>query len=102
VRFPGSPWACRCQSQQRQKISLILSWSYSIVNLPVRSYARLVLRQTALPGGSSLPLAWLNPNPIIDRRPDALSRSQILLRCLDRYVAEQKLDLIQFTARIPT
>jgi hypothetical protein len=46
--------------------------------------------------------AGLNANPIIDRRPDALPRSEVLLRCLNRDMAEQKLDLIQLTARTPT
>src|ERR1035438_2021663 len=44
---------------------------------------------------------WLNPNPIIDRRPDTLPRSQVLLGRLNRDMTEQKLDLIQLTARTP-
>jgi hypothetical protein len=44
----------------------------------------------------------LNPNPIIDCRPDALPRSEVMLGCLNRDVAKQKLDLIQLTARTPT
>ena len=44
----------------------------------------------------------LNPNPIIDCRPDALPRSEVLLGCLNRDVAKQKLDLIQLAARTPT
>jgi hypothetical protein len=40
-------------------------------------------------------------HPIIDCRPDALPRSEVLLSCLNRDMAEQKLDLIQFTARVP-
>src|SRR5215469_2475763 len=44
----------------------------------------------------------LNPNPIIDCRPDALTRSEILLGGLNRDVAQQKLDLIQFAACTPT
>jgi hypothetical protein len=44
----------------------------------------------------------LNPNPIIDCRPDALPRSKVLLGSLNRDVAKQKLDLIQLTTRTPT
>jgi hypothetical protein len=41
------------------------------------------------------------PIRFIDRRPDALPRYQVLLRRLNRYMTEQKLDLIQLTARTP-
>lgn len=44
---------------------------------------------------------WLNPYPIVDGRSDALPRSQVLLRGLNRDVSEQKLDLIQLAARTP-
>jgi hypothetical protein len=40
-------------------------------------------------------------NPIVDCRSDALSGSRVLFRCLNRDMAEQKLDLIQFTACVP-
>jgi hypothetical protein len=38
----------------------------------------------------------------MDCRPDALPRSEVLLGCLNRDVAKQKLDLIQLAARTPT
>jgi len=44
----------------------------------------------------------LNPSPIIDLGPDALPRSQVLLGGLNRDMAEEWLDLIKLTARIPT
>jgi hypothetical protein len=40
-------------------------------------------------------------NPIVDCWSDALSGSRVLFRCLNRDMAEQKLDLIQFTACVP-
>jgi len=59
------------------------------------------------PGSSTIPrnalsLRWLNPNPIIDCRPDALPRFEVLLGGLNRDVAKQKLDLIQLPTRTPT
>jgi hypothetical protein len=79
-----------------------LSWSYSIIEVPVRSYTRRFRREIAFPGHTSSARAGLNPNPIINCRTDALPGSEVLLRRLNRDMAEQKLDLIQFTTRIPT
>ena len=46
--------------------------------------------------------AGLNPNPVVDRRADALPGSKVLLGCLNRDVFKQKLNLIQLAARTPT
>jgi hypothetical protein len=44
----------------------------------------------------------LNPNPIIDCRPDALPGSEVLIGGLNRDVTKQKLDLIQLAAGTQT
>src|SRR6202041_789654 len=102
VRLPRSPLTAGVSHSSARTISSILSLSYSMVTFPVRSYTRRLRCETALPGRAGSARSGLNPNPIIDRRPDSLSRSQVLLRSLNRDMSEQKLDLIQFAARIPT
>src|SRR5271155_3761002 len=66
-----------------------------------RNRLSLFRREKAFLGITSFVRAGLYPNPIIDCRPDALPRSEVLLSGLNRDMAEEKLDLIQFTARIP-
>jgi hypothetical protein len=60
--------------------------------------------QTRVIGSRRDPLVYnfgLNPHLIIDGRPDSLPRFQVVLGGLNRDVAEQKLNLIQLTARTP-
>jgi hypothetical protein len=43
---------------------------------------------------------WFQPDPIIDHVVETLFAPQISLCCLHRYVSQQKLNLLQFTAAL--
>ena len=98
ARLPRSPITRRCQPQQCQ--NHLINFVGIVFHAREPRYDRTLVvfrRETPL----SL-RTWLNANPIIDRRPDALPRSKVLLRRLNRDMAEQKLDLIQLTPHTPT
>jgi hypothetical protein len=72
---------------------------YEIIELIGKGGMGEVLSRPRLPNSSAmsrwgLSAIWLDPDSIIHSRPDALLAAEVSLGGLDRYVAEQKLNLL--------